>query len=815
MTILFADLAGSTALGERLDAEALKEVMGRFFAAMREQIEAEGGTVEKFIGDAVMAAFGVPVAHEDDPARALRAALRMQRRLDDLNVELAAAPRRRARDADRRQHRRGDGGDGAPRRARRWRPAMPSTSPPGCSRRAEPGQVLVGERTAAAVRGFALRGRRSRSTCAARPAASRRRVLVGERDEPARGVPGLRSPIVGRDRELELLGSLLRRAGDDGRAHLVTIYGDPGDRQEPARGRVHRAGRCPRRARAAACPTATASRSGRWPRSLKARGRRARHRPARGGARADRARSAEPAPELAARSLPALIRHDRPGRSRLASARPLAARGDARDPRRLARVLHHPRRGRAADRRRRGHPLGRRARMLDLLEELPDRIQAPVLFLCPARPELTARRPTLGRRPAQRLEHRARAARARRRRRSWCGCCSTSTTCPTHRASGSSSGPRATRSSSRRSCGRLIDEGLIVHERRAGGRPRGSSQVTIPDTVQGVLAARIDLLPADEKRAAAGRGRRRPGVLAGGGRRLCLNGDADRVEELLDGLRAARPRAGADGVGDGRRARADLQAHPHARRRLREPAAARPACRSLAGGASGSSATFGERRLEVAELLAHHYDLAGDRERARGYALEAARARSGPARARPGARVRRPAPPTSPTRAATAPTALIVARRGRLPAGRRRRAPTGAWREAVELLDADPGAEPAIRCEVCGRLALMLTRADGLMPGPGPRRRRRGGTSISGSQRRATTSRRRWSICSLPRGAGRSGSRDPPAVRGGARADATPPSLRAMRIAERLDRPDLLSIALDVEHICHELRDDVRGEVAG
>ena len=75
----------------RLDPEALKDVLARFFAAMREQIEAEGGTVEKFIGDAVMAAFGVPAAHEDDPARALRAALRMQRRLGDLNHELEAA----------------------------------------------------------------------------------------------------------------------------------------------------------------------------------------------------------------------------------------------------------------------------------------------------------------------------------------------------------------------------------------------------------------------------------------------------------------------------------------------------------------------------------------------------------------------------------------------------------------------------------------------------------------------------------------------------------------------------------------------------
>ena len=86
MTVLFADVTGSTALGEQLDPERLRDVMDAYFAAMREEIEAEGGTVEKFIGDAVMAAFGVPVAHEDDPARALRAALRMRRRLEDVNA---------------------------------------------------------------------------------------------------------------------------------------------------------------------------------------------------------------------------------------------------------------------------------------------------------------------------------------------------------------------------------------------------------------------------------------------------------------------------------------------------------------------------------------------------------------------------------------------------------------------------------------------------------------------------------------------------------------------------------------------------------
>src|SRR5574340_532550 len=80
VTVLFADLAGSTPLGEELDPEDLKDVLGSFADAMRHEIEAEGGTVEKFIGDAVMAVFGVPAAHEDDAARALRAALRMRRR---------------------------------------------------------------------------------------------------------------------------------------------------------------------------------------------------------------------------------------------------------------------------------------------------------------------------------------------------------------------------------------------------------------------------------------------------------------------------------------------------------------------------------------------------------------------------------------------------------------------------------------------------------------------------------------------------------------------------------------------------------------
>src|SRR5262245_25503922 len=66
VSILFADVAGSTALGERLDAESLRQVMSRFFETTRSAVERHGGTVEKYIGDAVMAVFGIPVVHEDD-----------------------------------------------------------------------------------------------------------------------------------------------------------------------------------------------------------------------------------------------------------------------------------------------------------------------------------------------------------------------------------------------------------------------------------------------------------------------------------------------------------------------------------------------------------------------------------------------------------------------------------------------------------------------------------------------------------------------------------------------------------------------------
>src|SRR6266542_1695998 len=87
VTVLFCDVVGSTSLGESTDPEALRTLLARYFERMKAIVERHGGTVEKFIGDAVMAVFGVPVLHEDDALRALRAAVEMREAFPELGVE--------------------------------------------------------------------------------------------------------------------------------------------------------------------------------------------------------------------------------------------------------------------------------------------------------------------------------------------------------------------------------------------------------------------------------------------------------------------------------------------------------------------------------------------------------------------------------------------------------------------------------------------------------------------------------------------------------------------------------------------------------
>jgi predicted ATPase/class 3 adenylate cyclase len=90
VTVLFIDAVSSTSLGERMDPESMRAVMTRYFDVMRDAIESHGGAVEKFIGDAVMAIFGVPVVHEDDALRACRAAVEIRSRLSELEPRILA-----------------------------------------------------------------------------------------------------------------------------------------------------------------------------------------------------------------------------------------------------------------------------------------------------------------------------------------------------------------------------------------------------------------------------------------------------------------------------------------------------------------------------------------------------------------------------------------------------------------------------------------------------------------------------------------------------------------------------------------------------
>jgi class 3 adenylate cyclase len=90
VTVLFCDLKGSTELADRLGSEAVREVLDLYFSAMKPVVERHGGTIEKYIGDAITAIFGLPRMHEDDAERAVRAAAEMRSALTQLNVALAA-----------------------------------------------------------------------------------------------------------------------------------------------------------------------------------------------------------------------------------------------------------------------------------------------------------------------------------------------------------------------------------------------------------------------------------------------------------------------------------------------------------------------------------------------------------------------------------------------------------------------------------------------------------------------------------------------------------------------------------------------------
>jgi class 3 adenylate cyclase len=219
-TVLFADLVGSTALGGSQDPERTRVLLDRFYDAMAAEIEGAGGTVEKFIGDAVMAAFGAPAALEDHAERALHAALAMQRRLTELfGDRLALRIGVNTGEVVVGQGRLGSSfvtGDAVNVGAR-------------LEQAAAAGEILLGERTAAAVRGAFELEEPVTIEAKGKPdgVVSRRLVRALSLMRP-RGVGGLRQAFVGRDDELDELCTAYEHVARDYRPRLVTIVGEAG-----------------------------------------------------------------------------------------------------------------------------------------------------------------------------------------------------------------------------------------------------------------------------------------------------------------------------------------------------------------------------------------------------------------------------------------------------------------------------------------------------------------------------------------------------------------------------------------------------------
>jgi class 3 adenylate cyclase/tetratricopeptide (TPR) repeat protein len=210
VTVLFCDVVGSTSLGESADPEAVRALLARYFECMKTIVERHGGSVEKFIGDAVMAVFGVPAVHEDDALRACRAAMEMQEAFPQLGVEgrIGVNTGEVVTGTDERLAT----GDAVNVAARLQQAAAPN-------------EVLIGEATLELVRGAAetqpvesleLKGK-------SQPVPAHR--LAGVADAPERSHE---SRFVGRAREVELIREAWRRAQAEQRCELLTIVGDPG-----------------------------------------------------------------------------------------------------------------------------------------------------------------------------------------------------------------------------------------------------------------------------------------------------------------------------------------------------------------------------------------------------------------------------------------------------------------------------------------------------------------------------------------------------------------------------------------------------------
>ena len=225
VTIVFCDVVGSTSLAEGLDAETWGEIMVRYFDRMRAALERHGGSIEKFIGDAVMTVFGLPTAHEDDALRAVRAASEMRASLAELNegLEREFGIEIRSRTGI---HTGEIVVSGSPDRP------MPLGDAANTAARFEqaagPGEILIGDPTYRLVRD-ALRVEEVESLSLKGKAEPVPAYRVLEVLATAHGVARRRgAPMVGREGELQSLLHALRTAEAERRSRMVTVVGEPG-----------------------------------------------------------------------------------------------------------------------------------------------------------------------------------------------------------------------------------------------------------------------------------------------------------------------------------------------------------------------------------------------------------------------------------------------------------------------------------------------------------------------------------------------------------------------------------------------------------
>jgi class 3 adenylate cyclase/tetratricopeptide (TPR) repeat protein len=212
-------------MGERLDPETVRELMLRYFHEMRGAIERHGGTVEKFAGDAVMAAFGVPIAHEDDALRAVRAAAEMRERLEELNPTLEHAYG--ARLGMRIGVNTGEVVASPSAQRDTFVTGDPVNTAARLEQAAAEGEILLGELTYELAQ-HGLLAERAADVDAkgkAQPVATYRLVSVSRGIPP---IPRPKTPLIGRTRELAKLERLFEQAAAGRRCTLATIVGEPG-----------------------------------------------------------------------------------------------------------------------------------------------------------------------------------------------------------------------------------------------------------------------------------------------------------------------------------------------------------------------------------------------------------------------------------------------------------------------------------------------------------------------------------------------------------------------------------------------------------